>query len=249
MTNTPARRGKPTHSTGADRISVLTQTQQRFLQTFFETQTSEEPFYLSGGTALAGYYLEHRYSDDLDFFTRDRGSLEPAFHRERVERAAAAAGVSFQGPERRGDHVRYVISGDNDAEHPLLKVELVLDTPPYFGSPRNFSGVFVDDLLAIAVNKVTALGREEPKDYVDLYQIIQSGRYRLEELIPLAIEKNPGVDALTLAADFRRVTRLPDPSGFQGKYMRVPLDWNAIMRFYQEWAGKLFALFPPRRQE
>lgn len=28
-------------------------------------------FYLSGGTALAAYYFEHRFSDDLDFFTED----------------------------------------------------------------------------------------------------------------------------------------------------------------------------------
>ena len=28
-------------------------------------------FYLTGGTALSGYYLQHRISDDLDFFTED----------------------------------------------------------------------------------------------------------------------------------------------------------------------------------
>ena len=30
-----------------------------------------ERFYLTGGTALSGYYLQHRVSDDLDFFTED----------------------------------------------------------------------------------------------------------------------------------------------------------------------------------
>lgn len=32
------------------------------------------PFYLTGGTALGRYYLDHRFSDDLDFFVnRDPG--------------------------------------------------------------------------------------------------------------------------------------------------------------------------------
>lgn len=29
------------------------------------------PFYLTGGTALSRGYLNHRYSDDLDFFAND----------------------------------------------------------------------------------------------------------------------------------------------------------------------------------
>lgn len=28
-------------------------------------------FYLTGGTALSRFYLDHRYSDDLDFFTHE----------------------------------------------------------------------------------------------------------------------------------------------------------------------------------
>lgn len=232
-----------------DLISLLTRTQLRFLQAFFQEQNSEEPFYLSGGTALAAYYLEHRYSDDLDFFTRDRKNLELTSHRERVEHAISAAGLAVQGPERRGDHVRYIISGDTDLEHPLVKVELILDTPRYFGRARNFDGVFVDDLLAIAVNKVTALSRIEPKDYVDLYEIVRSGRYRLEEIIPLVGEKDPGLHVLTLAADFKRARGLPNLLDFQRKYMVVTIDWDEMIRFYDEWAGRLFSLFPPRRQE
>ncbi|NLV20085.1 MAG: nucleotidyl transferase AbiEii/AbiGii toxin family protein [Bacteroidetes bacterium] len=29
------------------------------------------PFYLTGGTALGRFYLNHRYSEDLDFFVND----------------------------------------------------------------------------------------------------------------------------------------------------------------------------------
>ncbi|MCD4795127.1 MAG: nucleotidyl transferase AbiEii/AbiGii toxin family protein [Bacteroidales bacterium] len=30
------------------------------------------PFYLTGGTALVRFYLNHRYSEDLDFFVNKR---------------------------------------------------------------------------------------------------------------------------------------------------------------------------------
>jgi len=33
-------------------------------------------FYLTGGTALSRVYLEHRYSDDLDFFVNGTGNFK-----------------------------------------------------------------------------------------------------------------------------------------------------------------------------
>lgn len=33
------------------------------------------PFYLTGGTALSRYYLNHRHSDDLDFFTNNNSDF------------------------------------------------------------------------------------------------------------------------------------------------------------------------------
>lgn len=196
---------------------------------------------------MAGYYIGHRYSDDLDFFTRERENLR--FSSEHVERAVIASGLTIQDQVRRGDHIRYTLTGDSDPTHPLVRIDLTVDTPPYFAPPRAFGGVRVDDLLAIAVNKVTALGRMELKDYVDLYQIVRSGQYRLEDLIPHAGEKDPGVTPFTLAAAFEQVRSLPNLFEFQQKYMRIPIDWNEMVRFYLEWAGRLFALFPPRRQE
>jgi len=35
-----------------------------------------ENFFLTGGTALAEYYLGHRESHDLDFFTRQEGIMQ-----------------------------------------------------------------------------------------------------------------------------------------------------------------------------
>jgi hypothetical protein len=223
--------------------SVVTPVQQRFLGGFFREERC--PFYLSGGTALSGFYLQHRYSDDLDFFTRDRESLRaPGRY---VEQAAAAAELQIERVVPRGDLVQYCFSGDSHPDHPLLKSELVFDAPRYFADPRRLDGVLVDDLLSIAVNKLTIHTRHEPKDYVDLYMVVQSGHVRLEDLIPMAKEKLVGRDELAIAAHFSQVDELPNLEAFQQAYMVAPTDLADLRRWYRDWATRLIEAIPPLR--
>lgn len=55
--------------------SLLTPSQKAFLTEFFKQPVGQE-FFLTGGTALAEYYLHHRYSEDIDLFTMDHGALQ-----------------------------------------------------------------------------------------------------------------------------------------------------------------------------
>src|SRR3989344_8189249 len=52
-------------------VQVLTREQQIIL-----SEVSKESyftiFYFTGGTALSAFYLQHRYSEDLDFFSEDK---------------------------------------------------------------------------------------------------------------------------------------------------------------------------------
>lgn len=225
---------------------VLTSTQEGFLAAFF--REDGPTFYLSGGTGLAAYYLHHRRSDDLDFFTRDPGAL--ASTDGRVGRAATAVGLSVERVNRHAEAVQYFLGGDADVDHPLVKCELMLDPPPHFAPPRNFSGIWVDDLLSIAVNKLTIITRTESKDYFDRYLIAQSGTYRFEDLIALAKQKLIGLDDFTLAAHFKAVEDLPNLAEFQRDYMLVDVDLRELVRFFQEWAARLFSVLGgPSRTE
>jgi predicted nucleotidyltransferase component of viral defense system len=47
---------------------VLTDRQVAFLKAVGESSIAKN-FYLTGGTALTAFYLGHRYSEDLDFFS------------------------------------------------------------------------------------------------------------------------------------------------------------------------------------
>ena len=55
----------------------LTPLQADFLARFFATGTGQS-FFLTGGTALAAFYLHHRMSVDLDLFTLDDLALREA---------------------------------------------------------------------------------------------------------------------------------------------------------------------------
>lgn len=50
-----------------------------------EMQSLKTDFYLTGGTALGRCYLNHRYSDDLDFFVNAAPDFDVAFHAGTVE--------------------------------------------------------------------------------------------------------------------------------------------------------------------
>lgn len=61
-------------STGEPLDSPPTSKQREFLEAFFD-EGGSRPFMLAGGTALSGFYLHHRASDDLDLFTYDTEAM------------------------------------------------------------------------------------------------------------------------------------------------------------------------------
>lgn len=54
--------------------NTLTPLQRRFLDAFSKTELTKD-FFLTGGTALAHFYLQHRLSEDLDFFAEVPGAV------------------------------------------------------------------------------------------------------------------------------------------------------------------------------
>ena len=55
--------------------SILTPAQKILLARLGQSTLSEQ-FYFTGGTALAALYLQHRLSEDIDFFTRETVPVE-----------------------------------------------------------------------------------------------------------------------------------------------------------------------------
>ncbi len=59
-------------------MDILSSRQILLLESFGKEKFLKQNFYLTGGTPLAAFYLRHRYSEDLDFFSETEFDvLEP----------------------------------------------------------------------------------------------------------------------------------------------------------------------------
>lgn len=160
--------------------------------------------------------------------------------------AAASAGLDVERVERRPGFSQFFLGGDPIVAHRLVKIDVAADPEPYPAAPQRFNRVLVDALLAIAVNKVAIITRDDIKDYVDLYLILTETPYRLTDLIPLAKQKLLGLDEWAIADKFRRVRRLMNVAQYLTDYMVKPVDWRSLVHYYEDRAEELTALYPPR---
>jgi predicted nucleotidyltransferase component of viral defense system len=122
------------------------------------------PFYLTGGTALGRYYLNHRFSDDLDFFVNadQRYISYISVIRDRIQESFS---TDLQNSLFADDFSRFYITGDGV----MLKIEFVNDVSYYPGEPLPWDFGLIDRPLNILSNKLTAIvGRDEPKDIFDI---------------------------------------------------------------------------------
>lgn len=143
-------------------LEILTPLQRHVLDAVFAEELFARAFYLTGGTALAAFYLFHRYSDDLDFFTNEP-QLEAAWPLlQRLQ-----SGLGFMVESRTPHHIRLRFAEG-------LRVDVVQDVPVRFGLPIRHGAWVVDGRENITINKITAIqGRLDVKDYVDLLFLLK----------------------------------------------------------------------------
>ncbi len=101
--------------------SLLTPLQKDVLAAFFG---SERGFFLTGGAALAGFWLCHRPTSDLDLFTLDDGAFERAPHV--VKAIAAGLGGTVETRQDAPGFKRFALTSGGDA----LVVDLVRERVP-----------------------------------------------------------------------------------------------------------------------
>lgn len=182
-------------------MEILTKIQREVLEAFFSEPLLKRHFYLTGGTALAAFYLQHRLSEDLDFFTH---SIE--IHEAELSVESILRPMAFTKERSSPTFRRYKIAGG-------LQVDVVRDIDFRVGAPQRIDDFMVDDPKNMAVNKVTTIyGRLEPKDYVDLYFLKPYLQYDIMELLRLGKMKDGGLEPFQWAkiiADVETFSVLP----------------------------------------
>jgi len=169
----------------------LTALQRDVLHAFFERETG---FFLTGGGALAGYYLRHRHTTDLDFFTTDQASFDRGRHV--LHAVAETLGATLATVQEAPGFARRVLTRGQDA----VVIDLVWDrvAQTYPNKPL-IDGVRVDPLEEILVNKLTTIvSRGEERDLVDLFFLEKAG-YRAEAALDAAFAKDGGCTPAVLA--------------------------------------------------
>lgn len=180
---------------------VLTGDQKRVLE-FVGKEKNLSGFYLSGGTALAAFYFEHRYSDDLDFFTA--GEVDGVFLSGFIKKIAVLLKAKDYRFEKLYDRRRFFL----EMTYGDLKIEFTKYPFKQFEIPKTHGVVKVDGLRDISANKMAAmLDRFDPKDFVDLYYILQN---RELKRLKADTEKKFGgkIDDLFLGGELSKAGRI-----------------------------------------
>jgi predicted nucleotidyltransferase component of viral defense system len=170
---------KPVRSIKDNRI--LTLSQVTFLREFVQSDL-RDVFRLTGGTALSAFYLEHRISEDLDFFSSEK---VPFYSLERVLKAMDC--VSEISYTKKFDRNLFQIKLQDASP---LKVEFTFYPLKNIEDLHTIEGMRVDSFLDIVVNKICAIAdRWDVKDFVDLYWALKKDNLSLNRLMDLAEKK------------------------------------------------------------
>lgn len=163
---------------GSIDYNALYKLQDEVLKVVFET---EHEFYLTGGTCLSRFYVDKRYSDDLDFFTNQSPRYSFAIKNiKKVLKEKFQLTVEVEAK----DFTRFKIDD-------LLQVDFVNDISFRYKEPLvSEENYLIDTIENILSNKLTAVvGRDNPKDIFDIYLIWKFYKINWHEILESAHQK------------------------------------------------------------
>lgn len=211
-------------------IPILTKEQTHILEAVSESEYLRTHFYFTGGTALSAFYLKHRYSEDLDFFSTERFDNEAIF--------------SLVSDWSRTHHFRFTsrfaeVVYRFDLTFPkgiVLKVDFGYYPYTRIENGGMYQNVHLDSDRDIATNKLTTVSqRTDVKDFVDLYFLLRKKYTVWDLLYSHEIKfKNTDVDIELLAMDLLKVedfNTLPR--------MIKPLTLETLKKFFRKTAKEL----------
>ncbi|MEK9158442.1 MAG: nucleotidyl transferase AbiEii/AbiGii toxin family protein [Patescibacteria group bacterium] len=186
---------------------ILSKNQQKLLRIISQEKKICNFFYLTGGTALAEFYLRHRLSEDLDFFAEKEFSAQDIFiFLKQIQKRAGIKKIILEQSFNRNLFFLRLADGD------IVKTEFTFFPFPRIEGGKKEGGLAVDSLLDIAVNKIfTIYQNPRSRDFIDLYFIIGQTGWQIKELVKKAkIKFDWHVDPIQLGSQFLRAREVKD---------------------------------------
>lgn len=188
-------------------MSVLTANQKKILSLLANEAIITDNFYLTGGTALAEFYLSHRLSEDLDFFSE-----------KEIDAEAVSAVLKKIQPKAEIKSFRYEQSFNRnlfflEIGNETIKTEFTYFPFTIIEMGEKIGQLRVDSLIDIAVNKLfTIYQKPRSRDFIDLYYILaQQKEWTFTNLTDKARAKfDYHIDPLQLASQFVKAEILKD---------------------------------------
>lgn len=205
--------------------TILSPNQQKVLSALADEKTITDAFILSGGTALAKYYLHHRYSEDLDFFTEQE--FDPQAISVLLKRLQKTLGIDSFTFESSFNRNLFFLHVSDD----VIKIEFTYFPFPAIETGTTFKALRIDSLLDIAVNKVfTIYQKPRARDFIDLYYILhKKNDWNLETLMQKAqIKFDHHLDPLQMSAQILKAEEAEDLPRMIVKI--VPEAWRTFCR-------------------
>lgn len=185
-------------------MQIFTNLQEEIIKEISNTSLKDS-FFLTGGTALSAFYLQHRYSEDLDFFTEIPGAVNSIL--PVLETIQKKMSISFEVRRTFGTFTEVVATKGKEE---ITLLHFAQDSP-YRLKPIIYNedrGIYIDNLLDISCNKFSALfDRHDMKDFVDVY-FIDKEKMKFEEIYSHAKKKHLGLDDYWLSQALRYINDL-----------------------------------------
>ena len=212
--------------------TILTPKQSQFLEKVSKDEQITQRFYLTGGTALSAFYLQHRLSYDIDLFT-EKQEVDQRLIEAFLKKIAKDLGVVEVKRSQMMGLVSYILVFNDGQE---LKVDFTYYPFPRIEKGARFKNLEVDSVYDIAANKLhTIFMQPRSRDYLDVYFIMQKYGYSLDELILAAKAKIDWyIDRITLASQFIKVTDFDESS-----LIIIPFNKKEMDKFFLSLAKSL----------
>lgn len=210
----------------------LTKEQQIFLDFFKQTRVLNKNFYFSGGTCLSEFYLHHRFSEDLDFFSETE--FDPINVTTYIKNSKKTLNYSkFDYHESFNRNIYQLIFSRNK----FLKVEFTYYPFERIEKTKSINNLIIDSLKDIAVNKIFTISQQpRGRDFFDVYFIMKKTKYEISSLLKDArIKFDWHIDYLQFGANLLEVTKLKDDPIL----INQKVTFNEIEEFFQKETKKL----------
>ncbi len=210
------------------KIQVISREQKIILDEIAKEEYLSANFYFTGGTALSSFYLRHRYSEDLDFFSLQ--NIDQQSILALVNKWSKTYDFTF---ESRFVDVVYIFRL-NFKNGQSLKLDFAYYPYKQIETPKIQGNIQIDSLTDIAVNKLLVISqRTDVKDFIDLYYLLQE--FSLWDLREGVKQKfNVEIEPLFLAADFLKV----EDFDFMPRMIKK-LDIEELKSFFREKSKEL----------